>query len=390
VKLLLITAFPYQGRNVGGVSTVAEYLVDHLIHTTEIEKIVVISLRPEFKNIEIIKTVNANFTIFFVPAQKHLSRLLWRWPDFFKLQKLMKSFHYYPDIIHGQGVAGDGLLAINLGQRNNIPVIVTVHGMVDIEEKMKSGRMQSYIVSAMMDSIMRRAHGVIFTSHYRIDELKCKCKGSTYLIENSVSDGFFQIHTHAARTNEKMIISVGRIDRRKGVTDLLYAFKIVSDTLPDVKLCIIGPAVNREYLQEIQSLIRSLKFTNNVILAGEVDENELIAYYNSARLFVMSSLEETAPQALAQALVAGLPAVSTNVGGIPFMIKDNHNGYLVNVGDIKMLAERIILLLNNDELWNSFSKSARKEGDRFRGSIIAQQTLSAYKEVIANYCISHK
>ena len=91
------------------------------------------------------------------------------------------------------------------------------------------------------------------------------------------------------------------------------------------------------------SLVSELGLSDEVKFFGSITEKEVVAEYGKAQVFVLSSEEEPAPQVIAQAMAAGLPVVSTSVGGIPFLVKDGQNGFLVPPGNVERLAEKIIL-----------------------------------------------
>jgi glycosyltransferase involved in cell wall biosynthesis len=384
MKLLLISAYPYRGQNIGGVSTAAQYLVDNLVQSDDIEEIFIFSLKAGIKTYEVIRAENPKVTVCFVPVQKRLALLAYCWPDYFKLWRLLKSLSWRPDIIHGQGLTGEGLLAIRLGEKLHVPVVVSVHGMVDIETRMRSESLRGILVRRMMKSILIRANGVIFISRYRMGELSTLCKGKVFLIDNPVKDVFFLINKFPERRDGKIIIVVGFLIRRKCITDLIRAFKIVHDTMKETILHIIGPSVDPKYDQEIRMLITQLGIKDEVKLLGEIEEEDLVFQYRQASVLTMTSLEETAPQVIAQALASGVPVVSTMAGGVPFMVKDGENGFLVPIGDIKNIADRILFTLRNDKEWEQLSRGAQVEGERFRGRNIAKYTINAYKEILSN------
>ena len=63
-------------------------------------------------------------------------------------------------------------------------------------------------------------------------------------------------------------------------------------------------------------------------------------------------------------------------------MKDGQNGFLVPPGNVEQLAEKIILILNDDELWGRFSDCARAEGERFRANKIASRTIDVYSQFL--------
>jgi glycosyltransferase involved in cell wall biosynthesis len=83
---------------------------------------------------------------------------------------------------------------------------------------------------------------------------------------------------------------------------------------------------------------------------GWVSDSEKWAIYQKADLLILPSYEEGLPYVIIEAMASGLPIISTPVGGIPEVIKEGINGFLINPGDYEALANRIIQLVQNKEL----------------------------------------
>jgi len=108
---------------------------------------------------------------------------------------------------------------------------------------------------------------------------------------------------------------------------------------------IIGEGNKREYLE---NYVNELKLGNKVIFTGyREDVEELMALMD---IFVLTSLREGLPRVLVQAAAVGMPSVAFNVDGVPEIIKDNYNGFLVKARDIGQLENRIMEYINNKEL----------------------------------------
>jgi glycosyltransferase involved in cell wall biosynthesis len=130
-------------------------------------------------------------------------------------------------------------------------------------------------------------------------------------------------------------------------------------------------------------LARSGRLNGRVKLLGLVPDEALWDEYARASLLLLTSLEETAPVALGEALAVGLPAVVTNAGGSPYMIQDGETGFVCPVGDVQALARRVVELLRDAELRRRLAARAREVGrQRFALDAIAAQTMAAYDEIL--------
>ncbi len=146
---------------------------------------------------------------------------------------------------------------------------------------------------------------------------------------------------------EFLIGNVARLETRKGHRFLFDAFKNVVEKQKDgqVKLLIIGEGNKRKYLE---NYVKELNLGDKVIFTGyREDVEELMALMD---IFVLTSLREGLPRVLVQAAAVGMPSVAFNVDGVSEIIKDNYNGFLVKVKDVKQLENRIVRYMNNEEL----------------------------------------
>jgi len=146
---------------------------------------------------------------------------------------------------------------------------------------------------------------------------------------------------------EFLIGNVARLETRKGHQFLLDAFKNVvgEQKYGQVKLLIIGEGNKRKYLE---NYVKELNLGDKVIFTGyREDVEELMALMD---IFVLTSLREGLPRVLVQAAAVGMPSVAFNVDGVPEIIKDNYNGFLVKVKDVEQLENRIVRYMNNKEL----------------------------------------
>jgi glycosyltransferase involved in cell wall biosynthesis len=156
------------------------------------------------------------------------------------------------------------------------------------------------------------------------------------------------------KDENKKILYVGRLMEEKGLDVLIKAYGIVSAKVPNSNLIIVGKGHLRKNLEDLTNRL-GLK---NVVFTGFVSDSLLKQAYASSDLFVLPSYAEIQPLVLLEALAMGLPAIGTNVGGIPEMIIEGRNGYILKPGDHQGLAERIITILNDDKMRKEFSKNS--------------------------------
>lgn len=155
------------------------------------------------------------------------------------------------------------------------------------------------------------------------------------------------------------IVFLGRIGEKKGVFDLLKAFAIVASNYPASRLLLGGDGD----LPGAVRLTEDLGLSGQVRLLGWVSGEAKYELLSRASIFVLPSYNEGLPMSILEALAAGLPIVSTPVGGIPRAITSGLEGFLVNPGDIHALAERLIQLLADPDLRQRMGAAARKKAE---------------------------
>jgi glycosyltransferase involved in cell wall biosynthesis len=138
------------------------------------------------------------------------------------------------------------------------------------------------------------------------------------------------------------VVFIGRLIPRKGVADLLGAWRTVSAKRNDVTLYILGTGRSEE---EFLAKARDLGLRDSVKFRGSV--NNVVAYLQSADLFVLPSHYEGMPNVLLEAMACGLPVVATRVSGVVDIVRDGRNGLLVEPGRPDGLAEAILRLLDD-------------------------------------------
>ena len=144
-----------------------------------------------------------------------------------------------------------------------------------------------------------------------------------------------------------VIGNVARLETRKGHKLLIDAFeKVIKERKGcPLKLLIVGEGEERGNLE---NYVKEANLEKKVIFTGyREDVEELMALMD---IFVLTSLREGLPRVLVQAAAVGMPSVAFNVDGVPEIIKDNYNGFLVKVKDVEQLENRIVKYMNNKEL----------------------------------------
>jgi glycosyltransferase involved in cell wall biosynthesis len=157
-------------------------------------------------------------------------------------------------------------------------------------------------------------------------------------------------------------LAVGRLNPQKGFDILIRAMAAVRDREPDWKLVILGEGDSRD---ELERLVEELGLVEAIHLPGRV--RNPWPWLAAADVFVMSSRSEGFPNALCEAMVAGLPVISTDCPSGPAdLIEDGTDGLLVPVGDVVTLAGSMLRLAGSPDLRTELGARAKRIGKRYR------------------------
>jgi glycosyltransferase involved in cell wall biosynthesis len=151
----------------------------------------------------------------------------------------------------------------------------------------------------------------------------------------------------ADRTGPLRVLTVARLEERKGVETLLRAAARLRDRELDVELTVVGDGPDRERLDRIAA---ELRLDNAVMMTGAVAEEEVTGYYARADVFCLPSSAEGVPIVLMEAMASRLPVVATAIAGVRELVADGESGLVVPPGDDEALAEALRRLAEDPAL----------------------------------------
>lgn len=178
---------------------------------------------------------------------------------------------------------------------------------------------------------------------------------------------------------EKMIVGiVGRLDPVKGHTDFLMAAEQVLKAVPQTCFVIVGEG---ELRAELEEYALQLGIQNDVLFLGHCENiKEIVSLFD---LLASSSLSEGLPLNILEAMAQGKPVVATSVGGIPEVVQEGKNGFLVPAKSPDKLADRMITLLDNDKLRHELGVNALKHCQQsFLAPVSVSKLVKLYNELL--------
>ncbi|WP_237708859.1 N-acetyl-alpha-D-glucosaminyl L-malate synthase BshA [Gillisia marina] len=165
--------------------------------------------------------------------------------------------------------------------------------------------------------------------------------------------------TLMADEDEKIISHVSNFRPVKRILDIIRIYYIVQKTIKS-KLILVGEGPERE---KAEYLVQELGIQDKVVFLGQSNEVDKILCFSD--LFLLPSEKESFGLAALEAMVNGVPVISSNSGGLPEVNKDGISGFLSDVGDIEEMASNAIKILENNTTLEKFKLNAREQATIF-------------------------
>ncbi|OAA94201.1 glycosyltransferase family 4 protein [Clostridium coskatii] len=220
-------------------------------------------------------------------------------------------------------------------------------------------------------------------------------KARYYFCNETLRDEFYKHEWNVNNCIRHSIFISQAIVPLKGLHFMLEAMPKIIKVYSDVKLYVAGKDVTRSngsfkekmkityYGKYIKELIKKHNLKNHVIFTGNLDEKQMCNKFLKSNVFVCSSSIENSPNSLGEAMLLGVPCVSSDVGGVKDMLEHNKEGYIYQHDAPYMLAYYICKIFKDDKLAYYFSKNARQHAKKTHSKEENLMTmLNIYKEII--------
>lgn len=182
---------------------------------------------------------------------------------------------------------------------------------------------------------------------------------------------------HQLEESDFVVLCPRRLEPKNGVNYFVESAKYFNAGQRKPKYLIVGGGYPEER-EKMQTFIKKNQI-DNVVFAGSVSNNEILHYYQASDIVVLPSLMEATSISGLEAMACGLPIVGTELGGIPALVKDGENGFLIPPRDPKAIFLKVKELMEDDKKVMSFSAQSRLFAERdFSWRVIAGKVLSNY------------
>lgn len=276
-------------------------------------------------------------------------------PGFIRYIQLLK----WCEIYYQRNISLKGLIAYIFERK---PIVISHHGVYE-RRTGKNGfrdRLKLFIVQ--------------YTTNISISNFVAKnLNANSFVIYNPIDTDIFNTEYSVKRENK--LVFLGRFVSQKGIDILLRALKIALKVNIDLELVLIGDGPEKDRLY---TLIQELDIKKNISFRGELKGNALAEELNKYSIIIVPSLDkEGFGNVVLEGIACGCVPIVSNTGGLVEALGEC--GLTFNKGDHNDLANKIKILLNDDNKFNSFKSHFNKHLEKHKPEIVAKRYLEIFE-----------
>ncbi len=260
--------------------------------------------------------------------------------------------------------------AIWIARLRGVPCIVNYRG----------GEASTFLAggAASVRFSMRRVAALVAPSGF-LKEVFARHGMQTEVVPNIIDLAKF----HPAETGPATphIVVARNLEPIYDVASALRALAILRRDHPAVRMSIAGSGPERERLE---ALARELGIAGQVNFTGRLDSHQMATLYRAASLSLNTALVDNMPNSVLESLASGLPVVSTNVGGVPFLVRHEETALLVEAGDAEGMAAALARLIDDDLLRQRLIKNGGEYVRDFAWSRVRDRWFAVYRNACAS------
>ncbi len=330
------------------------------------------------KNVKIIR-----FFSIPVPSPTKQSRLViptgLRWLELEKFK---------PDLIHSHTFFSLGLEAIAAAYFLKLPLVGTNHWVITEFNKYSPIASELFAKWSLQYVIWYYNHCQFVTAPSQTvltEMLEHGFYRPHQVVSNQIDLAVFKPSQEAKsklkqefNLSEATAVYAGRLGKEKNIDVIIRALVLAKEHLPNLNLAIAG---HGSAASELKKLAKELHLENNIKFFGTLDKMKLARLYNAADIFTIASTSESQSMVTLQAMACSLPVIGVNWRALPEYI-NRHNGYTVEAGNPKAIADKIIHLFRHKDERILLGQGGLKYVQQFSVANIASKWEDIYERVV--------
>ena len=312
----------------------------------------------------------------FLPLYSKARRFWFNIWAYFAVKKNHKKNPY--NIVHLHGDFVEAFFGGKLAKKLKIPAVLTIHaGLNKRLLKPKNAKYFSNIskIICVSNEIKQDLKNI------NIADAKLEVISSGVYLKDFENKNQEEIQKMSEQYSKPIIISVGNLRKSKGQIYLIEAFKRLKNNFDSATLLLIGDGPDKKYLKDRAKKIPGIYFLDRQ------EHDKVMEYLYASDIFVLPSINapndrEGTSTVIMEAMAAGLPIITTKVGGNSALIKDGMNGFLVDEKNSEAIAEAMAKLLKDEKLCFDMKEKNLEDIKQKDLSIITGLIIQVYESVL--------
>ncbi len=222
--------------------------------------------------------------------------------------------------------------------------------------------------------IFKNAYKNVAPSNYLKSEFSKEFSDNLIYIPNAIEIKNYEFNSREIITPKLLWVrSFAKIYNPKMA---IKVFAELKNIYPEAELCMVGPD-KENLIKECKLYKKSLNV--KVKFTGKLSKNDWIELSKKYNVFINTTHFDNTPVSVIEAMALGLPVVSTNVGGIPFLLKDKENSILVNDMDTNEMVKAVEIILKNNDFRIEIISNARELAEKFDWNQVRKEWIKVLK-----------
>jgi glycosyltransferase involved in cell wall biosynthesis len=242
------------------------------------------------------------------------------------------------------------------------PYVLTLHG----------GNLPEFAASwpRRVGHLLRSAAAVTTPSRYLLERMK-PFRSDLQLIPNSVELDGYSFKPRAVP--QPRLVWLRAFHKIYNPCLAVRAISLLREDFPGIQLRMLGPDKGDGSLQAVLRTARELGIADHLFVLGPIPKTEVPKALRESDVFLNTTNVDNTPMSVLEAMASGLCVVSTNVGGIPYLLKHDHDALLIPPDDPTLMAGAIRRILTEPGLAERLSRNARLKAEQFGWRVISPQ-----------------
>lgn len=260
--------------------------------------------------------------------------------------------------------------AVWVARSRGVPVVVHYHGGEAAEFLQRAAPLVRFT--------MRRSYALIVPSGF-LQSVFAKSGMPASIVPNIIDRSRFHPRDPVRAGTPHLVVARNLEPLYDNLT-AIRAFEIVQATFPQARLTLAGSGPEESRLRKFVS---ENGLGEVVCFTGRLERDAMAAFYRSADIMLNPSLADNMPISMLEAWATGIPVVSTNVGGIPYLAQDGITATLVPPADAPAMAQACLALLSDTALWQQRAQAGLQEAQRYTWIRVQPVLADVYRQAMA-------